>query len=72
MFYFNAVSFAALLRIEAVKAYIGSFFQCADCAKHFTQRIEQSDADEVATRRDAVLWIWRVHNEVGAKTLNYA
>mmetsp|Transcript_25568 Transcript_25568/g.65847 ORF Transcript_25568/g.65847 Transcript_25568/m.65847 type:complete len:559 (-) Transcript_25568:302-1978(-) len=53
--------------VSAVRGYIANFFQCSDCSKHFTARISKPDAGEVATRRDAVLWIWGVHNEVNAR-----
>lgn len=56
--------------MSAVRGYIANFFQCSDCSKHFTARISKPDAGEVATRRDAVLWIWGVHNEVGREGLS--
>lgn len=36
------------------------------CQRHFVQLVSHSPALAVATRRDAVMWLWRAHNEVGA------
>uniref|UniRef100_A0A061S7X1 Sulfhydryl oxidase n=1 Tax=Tetraselmis sp. GSL018 TaxID=582737 RepID=A0A061S7X1_9CHLO len=53
--------------MEAVTGYIGNFFQCAECSRHFLIRTKKQDSLDVATRRDAVLWLWRVHNEVNMR-----
>lgn len=53
--------------ISAVRGYISHFFQCSDCSRHFTARIDKPDAALVTSRRDAVMWIWSVHNEVNAR-----
>ena len=41
------------------------FFQCTDCANHFTEMASETAARAVMSRRHAVLWAWRAHNEVG-------
>lgn len=46
------------------RGYIKHFFQCTDCAKHFTEMASEKPAQNVLTRKDAVLWGWRAHNEV--------
>jgi len=56
--------------VASMKGYISNFFQCSLCAHHFTLRISKDDAAGVRTRRDAVLWLWRVHNEVNRRLAN--
>ena len=40
------------------------FFQCSDCAKHFTEMATTPEALAVSSHREAVLWMWRAHNQV--------
>lgn len=46
------------------RGYVQHFFQCSDCARHFTEMASEKAAVAVRTRRQAVLWAWRAHNEV--------
>ena len=46
------------------------FFQCSDCADHFTKMATAEDALAVQSQRDAVLWMWRAHNQVRAVRLS--
>jgi thiol oxidase len=54
--------------LAAIKGFVKHFFQCGECAEHFMQYHGNSAAaDAVMTKRDAVLWLWRTHNEVNAR-----
>jgi len=53
--------------LAGVAAYVKHFFQCSECAAHFTDMASGADAAAVATRSDAVLWAWRAHNRVNAR-----
>lgn len=53
--------------LAAVKGFIGNFFQCSECAKHFMRHAVGEEAVAVATKRDAVLWMWRTHNIVNRR-----
>lgn len=61
----RAVSSPAAV-IGGIRDYVEQFFACADCRTHFlviTYGFERT----VRTRRDAVLYLWRAHNEVNAR-----
>ena len=50
--------------LAAVKGFVGSYFQCSECAKHFMKHATGEEARAVATKRDACLWMWKAHNIV--------
>eukprot|EP00891_Asterochloris_glomerata_P002704 jgi/Astpho2/2704/Aster-00890 len=52
---------------RAIRGWVKHFFGCADCAEHFMMMAERPDALDVTSRRDAVLWMWKAHNEVNAR-----
>lgn len=56
---------AAVLR--AMHGYIGTFFGCADCAAHFVEMADKNKIFDVRNKNEAVLWLWRAHNEVNAR-----
>ena len=45
------------------------FFQCSDCAKHFTEMASTPEALAVSSHREAVLWMWRAHNQASTYTI---
>ena len=53
--------------LAGVRGYVRHFFQCSECAAHFTDMASAPDAAAVSTRADAVLWAWRAHNRVNAR-----
>lgn len=53
--------------MTAVKGFIQHFFQCSACANHFIEMTEQAEAEGVRSRRDAVLWMWKAHNQVNGR-----
>ncbi|KYM94477.1 PREDICTED: sulfhydryl oxidase 2-like [Cyphomyrmex costatus] len=56
---------AAVLR--AMHSYIGTFFGCADCAAHFLDMADKSKIFDVRSKDEAVLWLWKAHNQVNAR-----
>lgn len=50
--------------LDVIRGFVQHFFQCGDCAKHFLEYAGKSDARDVDTKRDGVLWLWRTHNLV--------
>ena len=58
--------------LAGARAFVGSFFTCTDCSKHFMERTAAADVSALragrgAPARQAALWAWRVHNEVNAR-----
>jgi len=53
--------------LRTMHAYIGTFFGCADCAAHFVEMAGRNKIFDVRTKDEAVLWLWRAHNEVNAR-----
>lgn len=56
---------AAVLR--AMYDYIRNFFGCADCAAHFVEMANKNKIFNVRSKDEAVLWLWRAHNQVNAR-----
>ncbi|XP_012227767.1 sulfhydryl oxidase 2 [Linepithema humile] len=56
---------AAVLRV--MHSYIGTFFGCADCAAHFVEMARRNKIFDVRSRDEAVLWLWRAHNQVNVR-----
>ncbi|XP_069719181.1 sulfhydryl oxidase 1 [Phaenicophaeus curvirostris] len=52
--------------LSTMRCYVRHFFGCRDCAQHFEAMAAES-MDRVASRREAVLWLWSHHNEVNAR-----
>lgn len=63
---------AGAVWLAAVKGFIGNYFQCSECAKHFMAHASKEEALAVASRRDAALWAWRTHNIVSARRARLA
>lgn len=53
--------------LRAMHGYIGMFFGCADCAAHFVEMAGKNKIFDTHSRDEAVLWLWRAHNEVNAR-----
>ncbi|XP_072421946.1 sulfhydryl oxidase 2 isoform X2 [Chiloscyllium punctatum] len=49
--------------LQVIRKYIHYFFGCRECAQHFEEMAKES-MDKVTTLDDAILWLWRKHNEV--------
>lgn len=57
---------AGAVWLAAVRGFVGSYFQCTECARHFGRHAGGEEALQVARKRDAVLWMWRAHNIVSS------
>mmetsp|Transcript_74180 Transcript_74180/g.141274 ORF Transcript_74180/g.141274 Transcript_74180/m.141274 type:complete len:1080 (-) Transcript_74180:46-3285(-) len=49
--------------IDRIRLMIGLFWRCQECRKRFLS-FEYDAVKEIHHPRDAVLWIWKVHNEI--------
>ncbi|NWX21662.1 QSOX1 oxidase, partial [Aegotheles bennettii] len=52
--------------LSTMRCYIRHFFGCQECAEHFEAMAAES-MDRVASREEAVLWLWSHHNKVNAR-----
>ncbi|XP_014798814.1 PREDICTED: sulfhydryl oxidase 1 [Calidris pugnax] len=52
--------------LNTMRCYVRHFFGCQECAQHFEAMAAES-MDRVASREEAVLWLWSHHNEVNAR-----
>lgn len=53
--------------LTVIKEFVHSFFQCKDCAEHFLEGANSVDAKSVVSKRDAILWLWKMHNKVNKR-----
>uniref|UniRef100_A0A3B1KF44 Sulfhydryl oxidase n=1 Tax=Astyanax mexicanus TaxID=7994 RepID=A0A3B1KF44_ASTMX len=52
--------------LQTMRRYIGTFFGCRECGKHFEEMAQES-ISQVKSLDEAVLWLWRRHNQVNAR-----
>ncbi|NWI62007.1 QSOX1 oxidase, partial [Todus mexicanus] len=52
--------------LSTMRCYVRHFFGCQECAEHFEAMAAKS-MEQVASRDEAVLWLWSHHNEVNAR-----
>ncbi|NWU96261.1 QSOX1 oxidase, partial [Upupa epops] len=52
--------------LGTMRCYVRNFFGCQECAEHFEAMAAES-MDRVASRDEAVLWLWSHHNMVNAR-----
>uniref|UniRef100_A0A8C1ZI49 Sulfhydryl oxidase n=1 Tax=Cyprinus carpio TaxID=7962 RepID=A0A8C1ZI49_CYPCA len=52
--------------LQTMRHYIGTFFGCQECGKHFEEMAQES-LNQIKTVDEAVLWLWRKHNQVNAR-----
>ncbi|XP_041335049.1 sulfhydryl oxidase 1 [Pyrgilauda ruficollis] len=52
--------------LSTMRCYVRHFFGCQECAEHFEAMAAKS-MDRVASREEAILWLWSHHNEVNAR-----
>ncbi|XP_023162773.2 sulfhydryl oxidase 1 [Drosophila hydei] len=53
--------------LQAMHGYIKNFFGCTDCSEHFQAMATRRKIWNVASKDDAVLWLWAAHNEVNQR-----
>ncbi|CAL8248071.1 unnamed protein product [Merluccius merluccius] len=52
--------------LSAMRGYIGTFFGCEQCGRHFEEMAAQS-LDQVTTTEEAMIWLWSKHNLVNSR-----
>lgn len=52
--------------LQVMRRYIRTFFGCEECGRHFEEAAAAS-MDQVQTREEQVLWLWRQHNRVNSR-----
>jgi thiol oxidase len=57
------------LLVNAMRAFNDHFFKCDECHEHLSKLLAAPPATQVSTRRDAVIWLWRLHNIVNARLM---
>lgn len=74
MFHMLSVNFAqlnseqdSLKVLKAMHGYVKNFFGCAECSRHFLQMAEKNEIFQVKNKDEAILWLWRAHNEVNRR-----
>jgi len=45
-----------------IREFVDLYFDCRDCRSHFLMAAREEKLVEVRTRRELVMWLWRVHN----------
>ena len=50
-----------------MKGFIKYFFSCRECRDNFVDKEAANLEEDVKTSEEAVLWLWRIHNEVNAR-----
>ncbi|KAE9554184.1 hypothetical protein FO519_002605 [Halicephalobus sp. NKZ332] len=65
----NDVSFRPLPVLQSIRDWVGSFFGCEHCRKHFLKMTTRTFKMEANVRRseDVFLYLWRAHNIVNAR-----
>lgn len=53
--------------LQVVHGYVKYFFGCSDCSSHFQSMAVQKKIWNVATKDDAILWLWMAHNTVNKR-----
>ncbi|XP_015222452.2 sulfhydryl oxidase 2 [Lepisosteus oculatus] len=49
--------------LQTMRRYVHTFFGCQECGRHFEEMAKES-LDQVKSLQEAVLWLWRKHNQV--------
>ncbi|KHJ75135.1 Erv1 / Alr family protein [Oesophagostomum dentatum] len=57
--------------LEPFHQFIVRFLSCEWCAKNFRKEVVTMKMNEVATREEMVMWLWRVHNFVNKRLSGY-
>lgn len=57
----------ALEVLQAIHGFVKHFFGCTHCSKHFQEMADRNGIWKVATKEEAVLWLWSAHNEVNMR-----
>ncbi|KAJ8379777.1 hypothetical protein SKAU_G00005550 [Synaphobranchus kaupii] len=52
--------------LQTMRRYIGTFFGCQECGRHFEEMAKES-LSQVRSLDQAVLWLWSKHNQVNSR-----
>ncbi|XP_076126264.1 sulfhydryl oxidase 2 [Alosa pseudoharengus] len=52
--------------LQTMRRYITTFFGCQECGRHFEEMAQES-MGAIKTMDEAVLWLWRKHNQVNRR-----
>ena len=52
---------------QAIRAWVKTFFGCAECARHFGQYYDAHDGAGTRGHIETSLWLWRAHNAVSLR-----
>lgn len=61
----NSSNVANMMR--SIKDYIVNFFSCTSCAENFAKETANLDEEIGQTDKDAILYLWKIHNEVNKR-----
>ena len=50
-----------------IQSFVRHFFACDECRTHFLQMADKEPFKQARTHQEAVLWLWRAHNEVNER-----
>lgn len=53
--------------LEPIRGFVKHFLSCEECSKHFNEMAEARRLSAVVEPQEAVLWLWRAHNEVNQR-----
>ncbi|CEF63367.1 XPG/Rad2 endonuclease, eukaryotes family and XPG N-terminal domain and XPG-I domain and Thioredoxin-like fold domain and Thioredoxin domain and ERV/ALR sulfhydryl oxidase domain and 5'-3' exonuclease, C-terminal domain-containing protein [Strongyloides ratti] len=53
--------------LEPIKGFIVNYLSCEICAKNFQHMTEKNNLELVTRPEDAVMWLWRAHNNVNRR-----
>lgn len=53
--------------LRAVHGFVKNFFGCTDCSQHFQGMADELLIWQVASKDEAVLWLWKAHNQVNRR-----
>lgn len=53
--------------LRAIHGFVKHYFGCTSCAVHFQDMAERNGIWKVASKDEAVLWLWSAHNEVNRR-----
>merc|ERR1711904_174347 len=52
-------------QVSTIRTFLAEFMDCSICRKHVL--LAPYDPDSIVDHRQAVLWLWRLHNDVNDK-----
>lgn len=53
--------------LRAVHGFVKHFMSCTHCSEHFQEMAAKNGIWTVTTKDEAVLWLWRAHNQVNRR-----